>query len=628
MLYLRGAGPEVVYSFVFLSLMIFFTSCFVEVEAGPAADTGELETRLNDILEKTNVPGMIAAIVSTDEPVWQGALGLADKTKQLPVSKDTLFRVGSISKSFVSLAVLILQARGQLDLELKIDSLVPEAGVSNPWEQESPVRLLHVLEHTAGFDDIHFRDYLFSDPDVKLLEGIRYNNNSRQVRWPPGTRMSYSNIGPPIAALVVEKISGQRFENFVQQEIFDVLGMTTATFFFDETVSKSYAADGKTMQPYTHISVRPSGALNASSYDMVQLLKMFLNRGAFDKGILLPAESISRMETAASTFAAEQGLKVGYGLGNAVSLKNGFVYHGHGGGIDGFLSVYAYSPKHGLGIFLSINAANEHAFELLYDEIHAFASKDLPPARGPSLIELGQLQLQAYTGYYQPDTHRAEFSRGLGVLAGTLWITQKNGKLIVSSLFGEDSIWHPTTENQFVKDGDALASLVFIEDDEGNMFAQGALGNLRKISSLFALSRWLVSVSVILLMLSSFVFAFVWGIRKLAGRLRDTKYLSVRILPLLTSLSFVLTLLIVNDAMKDLSRLGALSAWSIGYWLMSWLFTFLALISPIYIWLLRDNLADIGRGVWVHSFMVAIATTLFAAYFVWYGLIGIRFWAY
>ena len=133
-------------------------------EPPPPATVEELDTRLEEILKDTGTPGLIGTIVVGDEVIWTGAIGIAERESNRAVTPATRFRVGSITKSFTSLAALILMERGQLDLEQTLHDFIPEAGVENRWRSTDPVRLFHVLEHTAGFDDIHVRDYAYSDP--------------------------------------------------------------------------------------------------------------------------------------------------------------------------------------------------------------------------------------------------------------------------------------------------------------------------------------------------------------------------------------------------------------------------------------------------------------------------------
>jgi CubicO group peptidase (beta-lactamase class C family) len=101
-----------------------------------------------------------------------------------------------------------------------VNKLVPEVSFENRWEATDPVRVVDLLEHTTGWDDIHLRESVKDAKGMTLREGLDYDRPSRISRWRPGTRMAYSNSGPPVAAYIVEKITGQRFEDYVTQNFF------------------------------------------------------------------------------------------------------------------------------------------------------------------------------------------------------------------------------------------------------------------------------------------------------------------------------------------------------------------------------------------------------------------------
>ena len=608
-------------------LFLLFSSFLWAEETTPASTVEELETRITDILEANNTPGMIAAIVSGNNVVWQGAIGIANRDTGQAVTRETMFRVGSISKSFVSLSILKLKYRGDLSLDLVINEIVPEAGVVNPWEQDNPVRLYHVLEHTAGFDDINIRDYVHSDPDATLLGGIQFNNGSKNVRWVPGTHMSYSNIGPPIAALVLEKITGERYEDFVDREIFAVLGMETATFFFDEGVAASYAADGETREPYVYIHVRPSGALNVTGADMIQLLKMYNGRGELDGQTLIQKDSLDRMETATSTLAATHGLNTGYGLSNATSQKDGFVYHGHGGGIDGFLSNYAYLPDHGLGYFFSINAGNGKTAELIDAEIRRFMTRDIKPPAPVPPIQIVDENLAWLVGYYEPDAPRMDITRVLTTLLGVMAVDYSDGSLTIGSPFGEKQELQPTSNEMFIKQGDALPSLIFVNTGQGEIHAQGRFGNLGKTSSTYIYARWVLVAFTVLMMVSSLFFAPVWIIRKLLGKLGSVN-VWVRSLPLIATLIFVGLIILIMAGLDDMSRLAYPTFWSVAYWLLSMLFVGLSIGAFVYVASRYGLRREGGPAVWIHSMLVSVAVVLLSGYWGYYGLVGLKFWTY
>ena len=123
--------------------------------------------------------------------------------------------------------------------------------------------------------------------------------------------MSYSNIGPAIAGYAIEQATGELFEDFVDREIFNVIGMGHASFRYDANVAESYKADGLTAEPYTHLLDRPSGSLSATALDMADLLAMFIDRGRIDDRQLIRASSLSRMERSETTLTSDRELTGG-----------------------------------------------------------------------------------------------------------------------------------------------------------------------------------------------------------------------------------------------------------------------------------------------------------------------------
>jgi CubicO group peptidase (beta-lactamase class C family) len=339
----------------------------------PAQSIAELRQQLEKILADTHTPGVSVAIVHRDGPEWVAGLGKSNVASNQATTDETLFRIGSTSKAFASLSILKLVNEGRLSLQDPVHKLVPEIWFKNRWEATDPVRVVDLLEHTTGWDDMHLREYAKNAKGMTLREGLAYDHHSRISRWPPGTRMAYCNSGPPVAAYIVEKLTGQRFEDYVTQNFFLPIGMKTATYFQQPSpqLTTLYHPDGKTPYPYWNILLRPAGAINASAKDMAAYLQFYLNRGEVGGVQVMPAASIERMETPTRTWEAQQGLKAGYGLSNYTSVQDGFVYHGHDGGVDGGLTEMAYMPEYGVGYFYSINAGNGAALGKIGEAIRA-----------------------------------------------------------------------------------------------------------------------------------------------------------------------------------------------------------------------------------------------------------------
>src|SRR5690606_30430898 len=207
------------------------------------------------------------ALVDRGELVWLDADGMANIEHQVPATSDSLFRIGSTSKMFTALAVLKLAEEGRLDLNAPLRELAPEIEFHNPWEDEHPVRLVHLLEHTTGWHDTSLTEYAHNDPSPAQLQGVIHDfPQARQSRWAPGTRMAYCNTGTGVASYIVEKITGVPFEEYIQREFFNPLGMNTATYFLPantvNTLAQPYIKDKA--QDYWHIIYRAAGAVNAS----------------------------------------------------------------------------------------------------------------------------------------------------------------------------------------------------------------------------------------------------------------------------------------------------------------------------------------------------------------------------
>jgi CubicO group peptidase (beta-lactamase class C family) len=261
--------------------------------SGPVQSIAELRLQLEKILQETHTPGMSVAIVHRDGPEWVAGLGKSNVAANESTTDETLFRIGSTSKAFVSLSILKLVNEGKISLQDPVHEHVPEIWFRNPWEGTEPVRIVDLLEHTTGWDDLHLREYAKDAKGMTLREGLDYDHRSRASRWRPATRMAYCNSGPPVAAYIVEKVTGQRFEDYVTNNVFLPIGMKTATYFEQPSphLTTLYRADGKTPNSYWNILERPAGAINASARDMAAYVQFYLNRGAGVDGNSCPQPS-------------------------------------------------------------------------------------------------------------------------------------------------------------------------------------------------------------------------------------------------------------------------------------------------------------------------------------------------
>jgi hypothetical protein len=481
---------------------------------------------------------------------------------------------------------------------------------------------------------MHLREYAKdAPPSMGLREALDYDHHSRICRWRPGTRMAYCNSGPAVAAYVVEKLTHQRFEDFVEQNLFRPIGMKTATYFPPPagTATTLYHNDGKTPYPYWNILLRPAGSINASAQDMSAYVQFYLNRGMVNGVQIVPAADVDRMENPTSTWAAKEGMRSGYGLSNYWSFHEGFVYHGHNGGVAGGLTEMAYMPDYGVGYFFSINAGNGNAFDRVGKAIRAYVTVKLQKPPLPAAASLPSNAAE-YAGWYEPDSPRMELTHFLERLAGLSLARIQDGKLLISNLGGWNVTFLPVAGRQFryvpkKESPEPVATLALLSpNQEGRFIQAGAMTTLKHIPAWFAILEIALTAFVLLSIVSILIYAPFWILGGLSRKRRRPAERWMRIWPLTAVLSLVAIVVIFILCADDmLSRLGNLTAWSAASCLVTISFAVTSVASAVAVW--RAPAAAVRRGVRRYSSVVTLALLIATAYLAYWGIIGLRTWA-
>src|SRR6267154_668043 len=497
----------------------------------------ELKKTMKDVLDKEHVPGAGIALIANGEVLWCGGIGQADIAANRAVSCDTEFRVGSISKTFVALALLKLQEEGKINLYARLQDVAPEIPFTDRWEATHPVRIVNLLEHTAGFDDMEPSEvYNVHDRyDFPLLDVFKRFRKPQLVRWPPGTRMSYSNPGNAIAGYLIEKTTGKPFDQYIRETFLRPMGMEHADYPFTEAnkalLATAYEGNPPKPSGYPFIYLRPAGDLKASPGELAKLVQFLLRRGKTGDRQLMTTESILRMETPETTLAAKNGLRLGYGLCDYSSVEGGVVTHGHDGGIDGFISSYRYIPEQNWGYVVLLNSDNsQQALESLNRLAAEFLSRDFPKPQQP-VTALPLKDLQMFAGYYAPRAPRSQLFAFVDELTGGTRIRVSNGKLTRSGLFGQAEPLLPVGKNLFRGEKEPEGTIVFFVTEAGDMAVVGSglegLGYSERSSIAFPFLRITLLSLCLSLMLTTLPYALVWLFMKLIGAMKEVGHVSV-----------------------------------------------------------------------------------------------------
>ncbi len=319
----------------------------------------ELRARIAAVLAYDHLPGAAIALVGRDGPMWVGGVGVKDLETGAPMEGDTVFRVGSLSKSVIALGVMRLVDQGKLDVDRPLREILPDVDIVNPWEDVAPVTLAQCLEHTAGLDDVRFNEVFTEDERISVRDTLQLNPRSRRIRWRPGTRHAYSNVGYTLAARAIEVASGEPFDDYLRREILMPLGIVDAAFqrtdVLTPRLATGYMEQDRVARfiPFAH---RPAGGLLASASDLAKLVQFWIRRGEGYPAVVSRA-GLARIERCGTLPYAP--LVSDYGFANYGDVQHTVLGRGHDGGMPGFHSSFRYFPELGVGYAMLLNATYE-----------------------------------------------------------------------------------------------------------------------------------------------------------------------------------------------------------------------------------------------------------------------------
>ncbi len=374
--------------------------------SGPASgpsDPREIEAFFDGsvpaLLEAYHVPGLVLSVVRDGKVLFAKGWGLADVATGRPMDPErTIVRVASISKLVTATAAMQLVAQGKLDLDADVNRYLDGFRIEEAFG--APVTLHQLLTHTAGFDDrfLHSGRTLGS-PLPPLGDYLARRMPPRVM--PPGRVVSYSNHGIALVGHLVERASGLSFGDYVEQNVFDPLGMTRSRFFLrvplDPDVAVPYFWKEGRQLPlgYDHTLLGPAAELNTTALDMAKFMLAHLQQG--DARLLDPAHERLMQER---HFAVHPKV-AGWAYGFEQSWLNGRRAVGHGGDWRGFESTLLLFPELGWGVFASANGMFD-AFAFYRAFGRALADHYLPAPPVPRLTPPPDFASRAgrYTGSY------------------------------------------------------------------------------------------------------------------------------------------------------------------------------------------------------------------------------------
>ncbi|MDW3651334.1 MAG: serine hydrolase domain-containing protein [Bacteroidia bacterium] len=449
---------------VTLSFFSFFS--FSQSPIDSAALDAFMDGQIQTLMQELDINGVTVSVVKGQELFWSKGYGWADEKAGIKVDPaESLFRMGSISKMFVWTAVMQLYEEGKLNLDADIRSYIEDFEIDDSYEEV--ITMKHLMSHSAGFEDYYIQ--LFSSdslPPNSLGEELKKHNPGR-IR-PPGVHSSYSNHGTGMAAYIVERISGLKWEDYVQERIFDPLGMTKSTFAynlppkFKQAHSQGYThSEGKySSHSFKGVPLAPVGIASTTAEDMVPFMVAHMNHGKYEEVALLDSTTSGLMQTPLHVHA--EGLR-GICYGFFDHSRNGYKIVGHGGATEYFFSYMLLMPDEDVGIFISTNT--QGGVDLIRKATDAFFDRFYPNTTELNEIELSEEELKAFSGSYLSNRRpHNRFTKIIGLLNTPTEVSVRNGKLWTDG--SDPQSWIPIGPTLF-QNSQSTARLAFEKDDLG-----------------------------------------------------------------------------------------------------------------------------------------------------------------
>jgi len=346
----------------------FIVLCITFIHIQGFSQPGNAESCIRDIMDKSKIVGMSVAVVKDNRLVYTHSYGLKDIATNTPLTDDGLFRIASISKTFSATSVMQLVEAGKLSLNDDVSKLIGFK-VRNPKFPEKVITLRMLISHRSSINDN--QGYFTLDvinPDKNADWAKCYND------YEPGTAYQYCNLNFNITGTIIEKVSGERFDQYVKHHILDPLGLyggycvdsldkSRFVSLYEYNVdSNKYILSTGAYAPrsaeianyvmgYSTPVLSPTGGMKISATDLAKYMMMHMNLGRSDGKRIISKKSARVMQTNLSG-------KDGYGLAMMTrdSLIFGKTLKGHTGDAYGLRSAMFFQPKDKFGIVVIISS--------------------------------------------------------------------------------------------------------------------------------------------------------------------------------------------------------------------------------------------------------------------------------
>lgn len=458
----------------------------------------QLKADINKALLEEGLTGAVWSIVDTDGKITYDAVGFSNKETGANLKPTDKVNIGSITKTLIATGILKLATERQLDLNAPVKKYLPQLIIKNQWDKSNPVTIRHLLDHTAGLTDIRLWQ-IFSEKanaDSPLESAFQHDPNVLRVHTQPGSVFSYSNMGYVLLAMIVEQVTKERYEIFLDRTLLKPLGMMNSTFQFisqvgehaDKNLAFGHLDNQKTFASLP-MYLRPAGQFSTTAYDMAIFAKFLMSDGMLNGKQFINHTYLLQMGQGEHTITKQKGLSVGYGLGAMKRDRNGLTGLAHSGNIVGYHAMLYWFPQYKKAFFISHNMDSETANYERFNQILIQYLKLGGFSNRPETIQ--PKNLQGWEGYYLPVFSKVEPFAYADILTGFIKVIIHSDAVVLAPFQRDEKILHQTGENILIADGKTENSHVFYKDKSGKFFISDAFSTHQKVSGYYLIAHWI-----------------------------------------------------------------------------------------------------------------------------------------
>ena len=458
---------------------------------------GSLESELKEVLAEEGLTGIAWALASKNGEVSPGAAGLRDRESQTRFTIDTRFHIGSVTKSLLATGILRLATVGSVELDAPVDHYLPNLPFDNPWKNSARVTVRHLLDHTAGLDDAHMWQ-MFSErpkPDAPLVEAFPEPNDLLRIRSRPGTRFSYSNMGYTLLGLIIETVTKERYETYLDKHLLAPLAMRDSTFAFttqvgeyaDRALSWGHVDDG-TRYAASPVFLRPAGQFTTTAVDLIRFAQFLMSDGELDGEVFIDSALMQSRGRPSGTEAADGGLIAGYSLGLGRRDRHGVVGYCHSGNIVGFVAMLCIFPDQHKAFAYSVNTDSESANYGRIDKLLIDALR-IDEALAPATAE-PDADIAEWTGRYVLSPNRFQTFEYLDTVFGAIRVSRDSGFVAMTSLQQAPRRLRPLGGRLFSANDRATASHVFLRGQNDEYLISDGFKTFEKVAGTYLVAHW------------------------------------------------------------------------------------------------------------------------------------------